>query len=149
MPTVNTTVWIEASPDQVYAIARDNRSFPEFMEDVESLTIISEQGDTIQSEWVGKIPAFGLKVRWSQEDVWDAETRTCRFRQLKGDYDSMDGEWKLTDENGGTRFDSTLHYEYSVPGLGPLVGKVIYSLVVKNMDGVLGAIKKRAESRSS
>lgn len=148
MPTVNTSVWIDATPEQVYAIARDNRSFPEFMEDVESLTILSEEGDTIVSEWVGKIPAFGLKVRWTQEDIWEPEAKTCRFKQVKGDYDSMEGVWTLKAENNGTRFDSELNYEYSVPGLGPLVGKVIYGLVVKNMDGVLGAIKKRAESQN-
>ncbi len=148
MPTVTTSVRINASPEQVYAIARDNRSFPEFMEDVESLEIIREEGDTIVSDWVGKIPAFGLKVRWTQEDIWEPETRTCRFKQLKGDYDSMDGVWTIQAEEDGTRFESVLNYEYSVPGLGPLVGKVIYGLVVKNMDGVLGAIKKRAESQT-
>jgi hypothetical protein len=31
--------------------------------------------------------------------------------------------------------------------LGALVKKVVHSLVVKNMEGVLGAIKKRAEER--
>ncbi|QYK52495.1 MAG: SRPBCC family protein [Fimbriimonadaceae bacterium] len=146
MPTVNTSVWINAPLDRVYAIARDNRSFPEFMEDVESLEIVSEEGDTVVSDWVGRVPAFGLKVRWTQEDVWDHDAHSCEFTQVKGDYDKMVGSWKFAEENGGTRFDSVLEYEYVVPGLGTLVGKVIYGLVVKNMEGVLGAIKSRAEA---
>ncbi|MBX3113642.1 MAG: SRPBCC family protein [Fimbriimonadaceae bacterium] len=146
MPTVNTSVWINAPLDRVYAIARDNRSFPEFMEDVESLEIVSEEGNTVVSDWVGRVPAFGLKVRWTQEDVWDHDAHTCEFTQVKGDYDKMIGTWKFAEENGGTRFDSVLEYEYVVPGLGTLVGKVIYGLVVKNMEGVLGAIKSRAEA---
>lgn len=145
MPTVETSVWIQAPLDRVYAIAKDNRKFPDFMEDVKSLEIVEEDGQRCVSDWVGVVPTFGLKVRWRQEDIWDDAAHTCAFTQLEGDYDSMVGTWKFAEENGGTRFDSTLSYEYSVPGLGPLVGKVIYGIVVKNMEGVLGAIKKRAE----
>lgn len=146
MPTVDTSVWIDAPLERVYAIARDNRSFPEFMEDVESLEMVEEEGSTVVSDWVGKIPTFGMKVKWRQKDTWDEENHVCKFEQVKGDYDQMEGVWTFKDENGGTRFDSTLVYEYRVPGLGPLVGKVIYGLVVKNMDGVLNAIKERAEN---
>lgn len=150
MPTVKTTVWIDAPIERVYAIAKDNRAFPEFMEDVEALEIVetqpSDQGTTVVSDWVGKIPTFGMKVRWRQEDRWDDQTKTDHFRQIKGDYDSMSGTWVFTEENGGTRFDSVLEYEYVVPGLGAVVGKVIYGLVVKNMEGVLDAIKRRAET---
>lgn len=147
MPTVTTSVWINAPLDKVYAIARDNRSFPEFMEDVDSIIIVSEDGDTVVSDWVGRVPAFGLKVRWTQKDVWNRNLGTCEFSQVKGDYDEMTGVWRLLEENGGTRFESELQYEYVVPGLGPLVGKVIKGLVDKNMQGVLNAIKDRAEAQ--
>lgn len=146
MPNVKTSVWIDAPLDRVYAIARDNRAFPDFMEDVDSLEVTNETETQVVSDWVGRVPAFNLKVRWTQQDNWDHENHTCTFIQLKGDYDKMVGVWKFSAEGEGTRFESDLDYEYSVPGLGPLVGKVIYGLVVKNIEGVLGAIKKRAES---
>ena len=146
MPTITTSVWINAPLDKVYAIARDNRSFPQFMEDVDSIDIVSEEGDTIVSDWVGRVPAFGLKVRWTQKDIWNEQAGTCDFSQVKGDYDSMSGTWAFKEENNGTRFDSEMSYEYVVPGLGPLVGKVIKGLVDKNMEGVLYAIKARAEA---
>ncbi len=147
MPTVETTTVIHAPIDKVYAIARDNRSFPDFMEDVKSLTVTEEDGDRIVSDWVGVVSAFNIKVRWTQEDVWDPGEHTCKFRQLKGDYDKMEGTWKLIDMGQNmTRFESHVDYEYVVPGLGPLVKKVIHSLVVKNLDSVLAAIKTRAES---
>lgn len=148
MPTITTSIWIDAPIDKVYAIARDNRSFPEFMDDVDSIEIVSEEGNVVVSDWVGRVPAFGLKVRWTQRDDWNDTDHTCAFSQVKGDYDKMDGTWIFTEENNGTKFDSVLDYEYSVPGLGPLVGRVIYSLVVKNMEGVLAAIKNRAETAS-
>jgi ribosome-associated toxin RatA of RatAB toxin-antitoxin module len=115
------------------------------MNDVKSLTVTVDEGNRIVSDWVGVISAFNVKVRWTQEDVWDEATHTCRFKQLSGDYDLMEGTWTLTAEGEWTKFDSHLNYEYSVPGLGPLVKKVVHGLVIKNMDDVLHAIKKRAE----
>lgn len=146
MPRVESSIWIDAPVAHVYAVAKDNESFPEFMNDVESLNIIERDGNRIVSDWVGVISTFGLKIRWRQEDVWNEANASCQFHQVQGDYDSLSGTWNFVEERGGTRFDSVLEYEYVVPGLGPLVKKVVHGIVVKNMDGVLSAIKQRAES---
>ena len=146
MPTVETTIWIEAPLEKVYEIAKDNRSFPEFMKDVKSLEIVEEDGNRVVSDWVGIVPTFGLKVRWRQEDVWDDAAHVCTFRQVKGDYDKMEGDWRFVAADGGTRFDSRVEYEYHVPTLGPLVKKVIHGIVVKNLENVLKAIKERSEA---
>jgi uncharacterized membrane protein len=144
MPSVDTTVWIDAPLEKVYAIAKDSRSFPDFMKDVHSVTPIEEGDNRFVSDWVGIIPTFGLKVRWRQEDLWDDASRSCRFKQLSGDYDMLEGTWHFKEENGGTRFDTHLDYEYNVPTLGPLVKKVIHSIVVKNLEGINEAFKARA-----
>ena len=147
MPTVETSTWIDAPIGSVYAIAKDNESFPEYMEDVNTLVVVERDGDRVVSDWVGVISTFGLKIRWRQEDVWNDSAHQCTFSQISGDYDKLEGRWRFTEENGGTRFDSDLDYEYVVPGIGPLIKKVIHNIVVKNMDGVLAAIKARAESQ--
>ncbi len=146
MPTVNSTIFIQAPLEKVYAISKDNSRFPEFMKDVQSLIVVEADGPRVVSDYVGIVSAFGLKVKWQQEDVWDDAQHLCTFRQLSGDYDKLEGTWKFTEENGGTRFDSFLDYEYKVPGLGALVGQVIHGLVVKNIEGVLQAIKERSEA---
>lgn len=145
MPTIETNVWVSAPLETVYAVAKDNASFPEFMEDVESLSIVEQSGPKVVSDWVGKIPSFGLKVRWRQEDLWNDDDYTCSFRQVSGDYDRMDGIWQFAREGEGTRFSSILNYEYNVPAIGSLIKKIIHGIVKKNMDGVLNAIKERAE----
>lgn len=146
MPTVETTTWIAAPLETVYEISKDNRSFPDFMKDVKSLTVVEEDGNRVVSDYVGLIPQFMLKVRWRQEDVWDDAQHVCTFKQVHGDYDKLEGVWKFTIENDGTRFDSHLEYEYNVPTLGPLIKKVIHGIVVKNMDNILEAIKNRSEA---
>ncbi|MFQ3588451.1 MAG: SRPBCC family protein [Fimbriimonadaceae bacterium] len=145
MPTVRTEVSINAPIDQVYAIAKDNRSFPEFMPDLKSLTVVETDGNRVVSDYVGVIPKFLVKVRWRQEDVWDDDAKTCTFRQISGDYDHMDGIWRFEPEGDGTRFTSEMNYEYTVPTLGPLIKKVIHGIVVQNLENILQAIKKRSE----
>lgn len=145
MPTVENSIVINAPLEKVYAIAKDNESFPEFMKDVKSLTIVESDGGRIVSDWVGIVPQFMLKVRWRQEDFWDDAAHTCTFKQLQGDYDKMEGIWRFKEEGGTTVFESELEYEYNVPTLGPLVKKVIHGIVIKNMENVLAAIKDRAE----
>ena len=145
MPIVETTTWIKAPLETVYAISKKNEDFPTFMKDVQSLAIVESEGNRVVSDWVGVVSAFGLKIRWRQEDMWDDSTKVCKFQMVKGDYDKLEGEWGFTEENGGTRFDSTVDYEYRVPGIGPLIYKVIHGLVVKNLEDTLSAIKSRAE----
>lgn len=98
-------------------------------------------------DYVGIVPQFRLKVRWRQEEVWDDATFSSTFRQLKGDYDRLEGKWQFTEENGGTRFDQYLDYEYNVPTLGALVKKVVHGLVTKNLENIALAFKQKAESR--
>ncbi len=145
MPTVETTVWINAPLEKVYAIARDSKTYPEYMKDVQSVTPVEESEHRFVADWVGVIPTFGLKVRWRQEEIWDDTTHSSQFRQIKGDYDQLEGRWSFREENGGTRFDQHLDYEYNVPTLGPLIKKVIHGIVVKNLENINEAFKKRAE----
>jgi uncharacterized membrane protein len=145
MPSIDTSIWINSPLETVYAIAKDSRSFPDFMKDVESVTPVEEDGGRFVADWVGLIPQFRLKVRWRQEDLWDDATHTCKFRQVKGDYDQLEGTWTFASENGGTQFVQHLDYEYNVPTLGALLKKVIYTIVVKNLEGINQAIKGRAE----
>ncbi len=146
MPTVDTQVWIQAPLSKVYEIAKDSRSFPEFMKDVVSVTPVESSENRFVSDWVGLIPQFMLKVRWRQEDLWNDADHTCHFKQLQGDYDMLEGVWTFTEQDGQTLFATHLDYEYNVPTLGALVKKVIHHIVVKNLEGINEAIKKRAEA---
>jgi ribosome-associated toxin RatA of RatAB toxin-antitoxin module len=146
MPTVETTVWINASLAKVFGIAKDSESYPEYMKDVQSVTPVERDGNRVVADRGGGVPNFMIKLRWRQEEVWDEATHSSHFRQLEGDYDSLDGTWSFREENGGTRFDQHVEYEYNVPTLGPLVKKVIHSIVVKNLENINLAFKKRAET---
>ncbi|MCH8273843.1 MAG: SRPBCC family protein [Armatimonadetes bacterium] len=148
MPIVELTKRIEAPPDAVMDIALDIERFPEFMPDVKSLKVLERKEDRTyaRSEWVGRIPQFGVTVRWEQEERWDFDKRRSDFRQLSGDYDKLEGYWEFREADGGTEFVAYLDYEYNVPLLGSLLKKVVHHIVKQNIDGIMEAIKKRAES---
>ncbi|MGC4048115.1 MAG: SRPBCC family protein [Armatimonas sp.] len=151
MPRVEGHVLIRAGRDSVIAVARNNESFPEFMEDVQSLNVLSksEDGKTITTEWVGIIPRFNKKIRWEQEDTWDLDRGTCRFRQIMGDFDEFSGVWGFTEEEPGlTRFDSMIDYRLEIPLVGALIKSVIQKTMENNIESTLRAIKKRCESGS-
>ena len=149
MPNVETSIWINAPIATVYAIAKDSEKYPEYMKAVESLTVTERNDSRVVAEWVGLITQFNLKVRWTQEEVWDDANTRSVFRQLKGDYDKMEGTWVFTEENGGTLFAQTLDYEYNVPTLGPLVKKLVLHLVKSQLEAAGEAIKNRAEAQHS
>jgi len=145
MPTLENSVPINAPTDRVFEIAKDAERFPEFMPDVKSLEIIERDGSRVVTRWTGVIPQFRVTVKWTEEDFWDDAEKTCRFKQIKGDFDEMAGIWRFETTAEGTTFHSTVNYEYNIPVLGPLVKKVVHHLMQANVNSAMQAIKRRAE----
>lgn len=149
MPRIELSLEIHAPVEQVYRIARDVESFPSFMEDLESLTVLerSEDGTRTTTEWVGIVREFKMKIRWTQEDVWNDATYRDDFRMLQGDLDRMEGYWQFTPLDAHrTRFDSVLEYEYNVPLIGTMVQSLIRKKMTDNLRATMLAIQHKAES---
>ncbi|MFN3649601.1 MAG: type II toxin-antitoxin system RatA family toxin [Armatimonadota bacterium] len=148
MPTIRNVISIAAPPDAVYAIARDVERFPDFMPDVQRITVLERSDDGTRQvvEWVGTVPSFRLTVKWTEEDLWDDAERTCRFRQVRGDFSAYEGEWLFEPEEGGTRFTSEVRYEMEIPTIGPLIKGVVRKIMSDNVDRLQAALKRRAEA---
>jgi ribosome-associated toxin RatA of RatAB toxin-antitoxin module len=149
MPTLQNSIEIAAPPDRVYAIARDVERFPDFMPDVQRITVLeaSEDGRRQVVEWVGLIPTVRLTVKWTEEDHWDDGERTCRFIQVKGDFTEYAGEWRFDPEGDGTRFTSEVRYELEIPTVGPLIRGLVRKIMTDNVARLQAAIKQRAEAQ--
>lgn len=151
MPRVEAFVLIRARRDVVMAVAQDNESFPQFMEDVDSVTVLHRSDDktVVNSEWVAIVPKFNRKITWIEEDTWDVTRGLLTFRQVSGDYDEFHGTWSFTEPEAGiTRFESVLNYRLEIPLVGPLIKGIIQKAMQNNVDATLAAIKKRCESGS-
>jgi uncharacterized membrane protein len=149
MPHVESSILIKAPREAVLAVARNNEAFPEFMADVESLIVQEKSDDGLRviTQWVGIVPKFGNKIRWTEEDVWDLNAGTCTFQQLEGDYQEFSGVWTFTEESPNvTRFDSHLDYRLEIPLVGPLIKTIIQKTMQNNVESTLKAIRDRSEA---
>jgi uncharacterized membrane protein len=147
MPRIQQSIIVDAPVETVYAIARDVESFPDIMDDLQSITVLerSEDGNRTITEWVGLVRQFAMKLKWQQEDVWDPVRHRDDFKALKGDVDELSGFWQFTEEDGATRFESVVDFEINVPLIGPLVKNLIRKLMESNLADQMQAIKVKAE----
>ena len=148
MPRVESSITINGDIDRVYALAKDVESFPEFMPDVKSVTVLerSDDGTRTLVDWVGIVKEFKTTVKWTEEDIWDDAARTCEFSMVKGDYNSYAGSWKFVSNGGVTEFVSVLDFEYDVPLIGALIKGIIAKKMKENLDNMLAAIKEKVEN---
>ncbi len=150
MPKIEQSVLIDAPIEHVYSVARDVEAFPEFMQDLRSLTLTerSADGSRTVTDWVGLIREFKMTIKWTQEDLWDEAAHRDVFKMLHGDMDSMSGVWQFTSEGeSATRFDSSVEYEYNVALIGPMVKNLIRKKMTDNLQATLTAIKLKSEEK--
>ena len=148
MPRIDQSAEIAAPIAHVYAIARDVETFPQFMADLQALTVLERapDGSRTVTEWTGLIREFKMTVKWTQEDLWDDAAHRDEFRMIHGDMDSMSGYWQFTEISpGSTRFQSVLEYEYNVPLIGPMIKTLIKKKMTDNLQATMDAIKRKAE----
>jgi ribosome-associated toxin RatA of RatAB toxin-antitoxin module len=149
MPVIELKLHVNAPAKSVYDVARDVESFPDFMEDLQSITVLerSEDGNRMITEWVGVIREFKMTIKWRQEDVWNPDRLRDDFKLVKGDMDSMSGYWEFVPDGEGSTFVSKLEYEYNVPLVGPMIKNLIRKKMEGNLDAQMRAIATKAEGR--
>jgi ribosome-associated toxin RatA of RatAB toxin-antitoxin module len=148
MPVLELETSIDAPLEHVYAVAKNIETFASFIPDVESIKIVERDDSSgrVVADWVGLIPEFHQKIRWTEEDFWDDTAHTCTFKQLKGEYKVFEGIWTFTEVDGKTRFASTLNYDLEIPLIGAIIKKLVAKKVHDNISQILSAIKDRSES---
>ena len=146
MPTVEARISTKAPLEQVYALARDIEAFPQFMPDVQEVTVLERTADGRQvSSWVGVIKEFKRTIKWTEADYWDDASHVCTFQQTEGDFAVYQGDWKFVAAGGVTEVVLTLEYEYDVPLIGNLIKGLLLRKMQQNCDNMLAAIKGKAE----
>lgn len=150
MPHIDNQVIVNASVGDVYAIAKRVEDFPNYISDVESITVLERSADGTRTvtDWVGVVKDFKIKIHWVEEDIWDDDNMACAFRQIKGDYQQYNGSWNFSQTaEGGTTFASHIEYDIEIPLIGPLLKALVAKLMKSNAQRILDAIKAEAERK--
>jgi len=145
MPYVETQIVIDASPRTVYELAKRQERFPEFMPDVESITVLERHPDRVIAHW--KTLVEEAPIEWTEEDRFDDDALRIDYKLLEGDLDTFEGAWTFSENGGKTHVVLGVEYDFGVPTLAELIGPTLQKKVEENSAMMLAALKREAEAR--
>ncbi len=143
MPYVETTIEIVAAARKVYELAKEQERFPEFMPDVESVTVLERHSDHILTKW--KTLVEEAPIEWVEEDRFNDTEGRIDYKLLQGDLDKFEGAWTFEETAGITKVVLSVDYDFGVPVLAELIGPTLQRKVQENSEMMLAALKREAE----
>jgi coenzyme Q-binding protein COQ10 len=145
MARVEGALLIRAPVAAVYDLAKRVEDFPQFMPDLERVTVLERvDGAPTLTEWVGTVE--GRRIRWVEEDVWDDARRECRFHQREGDFERYEGTWTFRETPDGTDTAIAVEFEFDIPLIGGLLSQLLRVKVKENLEKMLSALRGQLES---
>ncbi len=144
MPFVETTIVVRAPAPVVYELAKDQERFPEFMPDVELVTVLERSGDRVVSRW--KTLVEDAPIEWIEEDLFDDAALRVDYKLLEGDLERFEGAWTFEERDGATLVTLGVDYDFGVPTLAELIGPTLHKKVEENSEMMLAALKREAEA---
>jgi len=147
MPYVQTSITVAAPARIVYELAKDQEHFPQFMPDVESVTILERRPGGVLSRW--KTLVEEAPIEWTEEDRFDDDALRIDYRLLEGDLDTFEGAWTFEERDGATHVVLGVEYDFGVPTLAELIGPTLERKVRENSEMMLAALKREAESKNA
>ncbi|MBD5654856.1 MAG: SRPBCC family protein [Candidatus Eremiobacteraeota bacterium] len=144
MPFVEATIVVEAPARDVYELAKDQERFPDFMPDVELVTVLERHDGRVISRW--KTLVEDAPIEWIEEDVFDDAALRVDYKLLEGDLDTFEGAWTFVERDGATHVTLGVDYDFGVPTLAELIGPTLHKKIEENSAMMLAALKREAET---
>ena len=144
MPYVESTIVIDAPAHRVYELAKDQEHFPQFMPDVETVTILERRSDGVISRW--KTLVEEAPIEWTEDDRFDDAALRIDYRLIEGDLDKFEGAWTFENRDGRTHVVLGVDFDFGVPTLAELIGPTLERKVRENSEMMLAALKRQAET---
>lgn len=138
---------IDAPARRVYELAKDQERFPQFMPDVEKVTILERRTNGVISRW--KTLVEEAPIEWTEEDRFDDAALRIDYQLLEGDLDKFEGAWTFEHREGATVVVLGVEYDFGVPTLAELIGPTLEKKVRENAEMMLVALKREAESEAT
>jgi len=145
VPFVEVTIEVDAPARDVYELAKKQERFPEFMPDVESVTVLERHPDRLITRW--KTLVEDAPIEWTEEDRFDDAKTAIAYRLLEGDLDVFEGTWTFDERDGRTYVRLGVEYDFGVPTLAELIGPTLQRKVRENSEMMLLGLKREAEAK--
>ena len=142
MKTVNKSVLIWYSPEEMYALVIDIAAYPQFLPWCDHASVVAADGAGMTAE-VG-IAFAGIRQTFSTRNL-HTPGREVAMRLVNGPFSKLDGKWRFVPLADGAqracRVELVLNYGFDNPALGALVGPVFDRIAGSLVD----AFVKRAQ----
>jgi ribosome-associated toxin RatA of RatAB toxin-antitoxin module len=142
---IEIAIAIDARARDVYEIAKEQERFPEFMPDVESVTVVTRHADYIVTRW--KTLVEDAPIEWTEEDRFDDAAPRIDYKLIEGDLDTFEGAWIFEERDGRTQVTLSVEYDFGVPTLAELIGPTLAKKIRENSEMMLAALKTEAEAK--
>ena len=145
MPYVESTIVVDAPAREVYELAKEQERFPQFMPDVETVTVLERHPGYIVTRW--KTLVEDSPIEWTEEDRFDDARTRIDYKLLEGDLEKFEGAWTFESQPDGTTLVTLgVDYDFGVPTLAELIGPTLHRKVQENSEMMLAALRREAES---
>ena len=143
MTYVARSIIINGDARKAYELTKDMESFPNFMPDVQSVTVIERGENTTVTDWVTEID--GTEIIWTEQDKFDDEKMIVSYKLIDGDLDKFEGDWIFEESEEGCKVTLTVDFDFGIPELIHLIGGVLEIKVGENSEMMLSSLKNRVE----
>ena len=146
MPYVEVHKTVQAGREKVLPIIKKMEDYPLFMADLKEVTVL-ERGDNYTiTHWVSNVD--GRTIQWTERDTFFDEEWRIHYQQTEGDLKKMEGEWRLTETDGGTDVMLTVDFEFGIPMIAGLLNPILKMKVRDNSENMLAAVKAKVEENA-
>jgi ribosome-associated toxin RatA of RatAB toxin-antitoxin module len=124
-----------------YSLLSDMESFPQYMPNV--LEVVEKKLPNGKSlvEW--RCAIEGAPFVWTQENTYDSENHAIHYRLVAGDFDALEGSWKVEPAPKGLSLKLALRYALDLPVIEDVLGPVLREKLQSNSRQMLTHIKDR------
>ena len=138
MPTVTVAETVAAAGEPIYAVLNNMSAFPQFMKNVQSVTIIERGEGYTHSRWVVKLQ--GATFSWTERDDFFPDAGRIAYHQIEGDLKTFEGYWQLEPDLDKTRVILETTFEFGMPMLAGLLNPVAKLALRENARAMIRAI---------
>ena len=136
MPVVTIEALVaDSDAAAVFARISDFASYSEHTEAVREITVIPVDENVLDSTWLVNFRSG--TVRWTERDHIHPSERTIWFEQISGDFETLTGEWKVTEETGGVRIAFSTDFDLGMPSIASIIDPIAERTLADNTAAIL------------
>ncbi|MCP4136872.1 MAG: hypothetical protein GY754_38230 [bacterium] len=150
---VSCTVAVETAPtmdiekimDESYNLLKGMGSFPDYMENVVSVSEKSDSENSSTIEWDCVID--DAEFNWVQKTYYELSNRLIRFELIEGDFETLEGAWQVSKREESITLRLTLKYAIGLPVIEEVLGPILRKKLESNSYSMLNSIKSILERK--